>query len=101
MTNEEIKQLVKEYDPVPIHNKTPEQLNFCGWIELSWGWKCWINADIATYDNRIAQDGFGDPPIRFRKQMLSVKEFKEKKLKFLKEKKLAKQKSILEKANKL
>lgn len=100
MTQEEINEL-RKYDTVPVHGLTPEQIRFCGWVHLSWGWKCWINSDIATYNNKIVQDGFGEPPIRFRKEMLTVAQFKEKKLKALRAIKIAKQKQIAEKADKL
>lgn len=65
----------------------PDYLKFCGWMKTSWGAQCHVNSDIAQYSHRKYTDR--DPCIRFRKEWLTIEEFKVKKMKELHEKEVA------------
>tara|TARA_R110002051_G_C8549533_1_gene472443 strand:+ start:436 stop:747 length:312 start_codon:yes stop_codon:yes gene_type:complete len=89
------------FDTIPVNGKTPSSINFCGWIELGWGWRCHVGNDIATYCSQKVQDGYGDPPVLFQKEWITVAAFKIIKLKDLHEKEVKYKQNLLERVNNL
>lgn len=90
-----------ERDTIPINKLTPTKLNFCGWTQIGWGWRCHVGNDIVTYWHDRAQDGYDEPPILFQKAWITVEAFKIIKFKEFHEKDVKYKKDLHERASNL
>ena len=90
-----------ERDTIPINELTPSKLNFCGWLQIAWGWRCHVGNDIVSYHHQKVQDGYGEPPILFQKKWITVEAFKIIKLKEFHEKDVKYKQNINERVNNL